>query len=176
MGKLVADLLRLAKYSKIELKLGRVDLSKMALGLGEDLREGWPGRSVEFTVQPGIEVEGDENLLHVVLENLLGNAWKFTSKLEKARIEFGSAVEADGTTAYYVRDNGAGFEMKLAEKLFTPFQRLHEEHDFTGSGIGLATVARVVSRHGGRMWCVAEPNNGAAFYFTLPGALSNPRA
>ncbi len=170
MGKLVADLLRLAKYSKIELKLGRVDLSKMARGVGDDLREVSAGRSVEFTVQPGLEVEGDENLLHVVLENLLGNAWKFTSKRDKARIEFGSRSEADGGTSYFVRDNGAGFDMKFADKLFTPFQRLHDEHEFTGSGIGLATVARVVSRHGGRMWCLAEPEQGATIYFTLPGA------
>jgi signal transduction histidine kinase len=175
MGKLVADLLRLAKFSKIELKMECVDLSKMARDLGERLREESPGRLVELIVQEGVVVDGDVALLRVVLENLLGNAWKFTSKREKARIEFGSA-EKDGTTAYFVRDNGAGFDMKFAQKLFTPFQRLHDEHDFTGSGIGLATVARVVSRHGGRVWCVAEPGQGAAIYFTLPGPLPNPRA
>ncbi len=126
-----------------------------------------PGRDVEFSLQKGITAEGDARLLRAVLENLLGNAWKFTGKMaKKARIEFG-AGEREGEKAYFIRDNGAGFDMAYADKLFGAFQRLHRADEFEGSGIGLATVQRIVHRHGGRVWAEGEVGQGATFYFTL---------
>ena len=128
------------------------------------LRSGEPGRAVMVDIEPGLAANADRGLLHVVLQNLIGNAWKFTSQTPNARIQIGS-VPSDGAHAFFVKDNGAGFDMAYAEQLFAPFQRLHSGKDFSGTGIGLATVQRVVNRHGGRIWADAEPHAGATFYF-----------
>ena len=131
-----------------------------------ELRERDPKRQVELQIAKGLVAHGDPRLLRVVLENLLGNAWKFTSKQPHATIEFGSAGQ-NGTREFFVRDNGAGFDMVYADKLFAPFQRLHLDSEFSGTGIGLAIVERIVSRHGGRIWAEAAVGQGAAFFFTL---------
>jgi light-regulated signal transduction histidine kinase (bacteriophytochrome) len=120
----------------------------------------------QLSIEDGVNVNADPHLMQIVLENLLGNAWKFTSKRDDGRIEFGSA-RRDSEICYFIRDNGAGFNMQYADKLFTPFQRLHSEGEFQGTGVGLATVKRIVSRHGGRVWAEAEVDKGATFYFTL---------
>jgi light-regulated signal transduction histidine kinase (bacteriophytochrome) len=166
----VDDLLKLARISRTELQLERVDLSAIArLVLGE-LQEADPGRLVQIDVEEGVCVNGDARLLHVVLANLLGNAWKFTQKALRPAIAFGM-VPHHGRRTIYVRDNGAGFDMKYAHKLFAPFQRLHKSGEFEGTGIGLATVQRAIALHGGRAWAEAEPKRGATFYFTLhPGS------
>jgi signal transduction histidine kinase len=121
---------------------------------------------VETVIQDGLAVQGDAGLLHQALENLLENAWKFTERTPEPKIEFGSTVR-DGQTVFFVRDNGAGFDMRYVDKLFLPFQRLHTREDFAGAGIGLAIVRRVVQRHGGQVWAAGEPDKGAVFYFTL---------
>jgi signal transduction histidine kinase len=128
-----------------------------------------PERKAEFAIQDGLIADADSQLLKVALENLLGNAWKFTSKIAAARIEF-RAEQRDEGTVYFVRDNGAGFNMDQAEKLFSPFQRLHNSADFPGTGIGLATVYRVIDRHGGRIWAESVIGRGATFYLTIPSA------
>jgi light-regulated signal transduction histidine kinase (bacteriophytochrome) len=133
----------------------------------EQLRTASPDRRVEVVIPPGLQVRGDEQLLRLIVENLLDNAWKYTSRTAAARIEFGRRAER-GETAYFVRDNGAGFDMQYVGKLFQPFQRLHRTEEFEGTGVGLATVARIVHRHGGRVWAEAEIGKGASFYFTLP--------
>ena len=166
MGLLIDDLLKLSRVSRAELKRERVNLSKIAGRIAEDLRKTGPGRCVEFVIADGITHEGDERLLSVVLQNLLGNAWKFTEKHENARIEFGMA-DCHGAAAYFVRDDGAGFDPSYSDKLFMPFQRLHAMYEFSGTGIGLATVQRIISRHGGRVWAEGEVGKGACFYFTL---------
>ena len=147
----------------------------MARGVGRRLRESDSMRNVELVVQEGLMAEGDASLLAVVLENLLGNAWKFTSKRSEARIELG-VTSKDGQPAYFVRDNGAGFDMGHAAKLFGAFQRLHANTDFPGSGIGLATVHRIVRKHGGQIWAESEVNQGATFFFTLGPPAGAPRA
>ena len=166
MGELIDDLLELARVTRAELRREAVDLSGLARGIVEHLREAGPGRQVEFVVAGGLASEGDPRLLRIVLENLLGNAWKFTSRRPNARIEFGS-VERDGERVYFVRDNGVGFDMAYAQKLFGAFQRLHTSAEFPGTGVGLATVQRIIHRHGGRIWAEAQPEAGATFSFTL---------
>ena len=166
MGKLIDDILQLSRTTRRVMKREPVDLSEMALIVAEELRETDPGRNVKFTIVEGAEVTGDAHLLRVMLENLLGNAWKYSGGKEKAEIEFGVKKE-DGATIYFIRDNGAGFEMKYADKLFVPFQRLHSDAEFAGSGVGLANVQRIIRRHGGRVWAEGEPEKGAVFYFTL---------
>jgi light-regulated signal transduction histidine kinase (bacteriophytochrome) len=126
-----------------------------------------PGRRVECRVQEHMALDGDPRLMRIVLENLLGNAWKFTQRADPARVEVGSALDAAGTPVYFVRDNGVGFDMNYADKLFGAFQRLHAASDFPGTGIGLATVQRIIHRHGGRVWAEGETGKGASFYFTL---------
>ena len=138
----------------------------MAHDIAENLSKTLPERKVEVVIAEGVVEEGDERLIYVLLQNLLGNAWKFTERVPKARLEFGAEKE-EGTTVYYVRDNGAGFDMAYADKLFRPFQRLHDAADFSGTGIGLATVQRIVHRHGGRVWAEGEVGKGETFYFTL---------
>ncbi len=167
MGKLIDDLLSLAKLSRDPLKLVAVDLSDMARRVEQECREQEPEREVQVLVQDGMLVRGDAVLLSVVVQNLLGNAWKYSAKQEAARIEMGSEAGADGHTVYFVRDNGAGFDMAYADKLFGVFQRLHAPTDFEGTGVGLANVKRVVERHGGRVWAQSRLNDGATFYFTL---------
>jgi len=166
MGRLIDDLLALSRIHRAELKRESVDLSALAREVGEALSRAEPERAVELRVEDRITTTGDPGLLRVVLENLIGNAWKFTRPKGGARIEFGSEIH-DGVPVYFVRDNGAGFDMAYVAKLFGPFQRLHSGRDFEGTGIGLATVARVVRRHGGRVWAEAFVQGGATFRFTL---------
>jgi signal transduction histidine kinase len=167
MGRLIDDLLSLARVSRNELRRQRVDLTALAQEIARRLSQGQDGRQVELKIQPGMVCDGDPTLLGMVLENLLGNAWKFTAKRERASIEFGSHGAAP--LSYYVRDNGAGFDMAYASKLFGLFQRLHSPRDFEGTGVGLATVRRIVERHGGRAWAEAAVDKGTTVYFTLEG-------
>ena len=167
MGELIEGLLSLAKLSRNTLILGMVDLSAMALRVEQELREREPERQVSVHIQPGLQVHGDATLLMVVMQNLLGNAWKYTSKQADAWIEIGTQPTADGDAVYFVRDNGAGFDMAHANKLFGAFQRLHAPTDFAGTGVGLANVKRVIERHGGRVWAEGHLNEGATFFFTL---------
>jgi PAS domain S-box-containing protein len=167
MNQLIDDLLALSQLGRATLAHGAVELSALARVVAERLREAEPRRQLEFVITPGVMAVGDERLLEVVLTNLLGNAVKFTGTRQAARIEFG-VEERDGEQVYYVRDNGVGFDASRARKLFGAFQRLHRASDFPGTGIGLATVRRIVQRHGGRIWADAEVERGATFYFTLP--------
>jgi two-component system sensor histidine kinase/response regulator len=166
MNKLIGTILEFSSFSSQELRQERIDLSGMAHAIIEEYRFNDPGRLVTFHVADGITVEGDTHLLRVVLENLFSNAWKYTGKKEMAVIEFG-VTEIDGKPVYFVRDNGAGFDMEQADKLFIPFQRLHSDTMFEGFGIGLSTVQRIIQRHGGRVWAESTVGSGAAFYFTL---------
>ncbi|MBI3129795.1 MAG: hypothetical protein HYZ13_00410 [Acidobacteria bacterium] len=167
MGTLIDDLLTLSRTSRSAMIRRQVDLSQLAESILHDLREGAPERRVDLHITPGLRVEADPTLLRTALENLLGNAWKFTSRKEVARIEVGLESGQGGGT-YFVRDNGAGFDMKYVDKIFAPFQRLHSSTEFEGTGIGLANVQRIVRRHGGELWCEAEVGRGATFYFTFP--------
>jgi hypothetical protein len=170
MNLLIEDLLRLARTTRAEVHRMPVDLSLIVREIGEKLQATAPERSAEWIIAPDLKTVGDPGLLRVVLENLLSNAWKYTSKIPRARIEFGVETQPDGSSAYFVRDNGAGFDMKYANRLFGPFQRLHAESEFPGVGVGLATVQRIIHKHGGRIWPQAAPDQGATFYFTLPPA------
>lgn len=166
MAKLIDALLALSRVSRAEIRHEAVNLSRIAETVVGQLRTSHPDRTVTCVIGPDVVVHGDALLLRTVLENLLGNAWKFTGACPMAHIAFGS-MEKDGATVCYVRDNGAGFDMAYAEKLFAPFQRLHAAGEFGGTGIGLASVQRVVRRHGGRVWADAAVNQGATFFFTL---------
>jgi PAS domain S-box-containing protein len=166
MGVLIDDLLNLSRLARQEMRREEVDLSALARGVADDLGRVDPGRRARFDIAQGLSATGDAGLLRVVLENLIGNAWKFTSREPEALIEFG-AVEREGRRVYYVSDNGVGFEAAYAGRIFDPFQRLHGEDEFEGAGVGLATVARIVRRHGGTIWAEGEVGRGAAFYFTL---------
>ena len=172
MGELIDDLLQLSRVGRTELQKQRVDLSALARSVAADLQRVEPERSVQFLIPEGVTADGDRGLLQAVLENLLGNAWKFTGTAGEAAIEFG-AVERDGAPAYFVRDNGVGFDMAYAGKLFAPFQRLHSETKFPGTGIGLATVHRIIERHGGRVWAESAVGRGATFFWSLPGTGPN---
>jgi signal transduction histidine kinase len=167
MDILIDDLLDLSRVSRGPLRREVIDLSAVARGIVQKLERSQPERKVRFVAEEGVVAFGDASLLRVALENLLGNAWKFTSKKEVATIEFGAAPYESGDVAYYVRDDGAGFDPRYAEKLFGAFQRLHGAEDFEGTGIGLATVARIVHRHGGRVWAEGAVGEGATFFFTL---------
>jgi PAS domain S-box-containing protein len=166
MAELIDDLLELSRVGRHELKRQRIDLSVLAGELVGNLRDGASRRNAEFVIAPGMQVDGDRRLIGVALDNLLANAWKYTARAEHARIEFGSYPDK-GNTVFYVRDNGIGFDMRYADKLFGAFQRLHGK-EFEGSGVGLATVQRIIHRHGGRIWAESELGKGAAFFFTLP--------
>jgi PAS domain S-box-containing protein len=167
MGRLLDGLQVLAHISHKAMRRETVDLSAMAAQILEALARAHPERSVAVSVQPGLAAHADARLVAVLLENLLGNAWKFSAREPQAAIAFGRATVPGAPPAFFVRDNGAGFDAAKAGKLFTPFQRFHAEADFPGTGIGLATVARVVERHGGRTWAESTPGQGACFYFTL---------
>jgi signal transduction histidine kinase len=169
MDTLIEDLLDLSRVSRGPLRREVIDLSPMARDIVKKLERSHPERRVKFVAQEGVVAFGDSNLLAVALENLLGNAWKFTSKRDEATIEFGAVPHDSGGVAYYVRDDGAGFDPRYADKLFGAFQRLHGSEEFEGTGIGLATVARIVHRHGGRVWAESEVGEGATFCFTLGG-------
>lgn len=167
MGELIEDLMELGRIGSAELNRQRVDLSEIARIVAAGLQDKDGTRKVTVSITPNLIVEGDSRLLRVLLENLIGNAWKFTSKRAHARIEVGVRVE-NGTNVCFVRDNGAGFDMRYADRLFQPFKRLHSEHEFHGTGVGLATVARVVERHGGMVWADGAIDAGATISFTLP--------
>jgi PAS domain S-box-containing protein len=167
MSQLIDDLLALARLSRASLELHPVDLTRLAREVVERLRQAYPQRQVDVRIAEGLEVRGDSRLLLNAIENLIGNAWKYTSKTDAATIEFG-VQEHSHERAFYVRDNGAGFDMAHQKKLFNPFQRLHSASEFEGTGVGLASVQRVIRRHGGRIWPEAEVGKGATFYFTLP--------
>jgi signal transduction histidine kinase len=166
MGHLIEDLLQLSRLTRRELERREVDLSSLANEAAGELRAGAPQRVAIFTIAPGLRASGDQTLLRAVLDNLLGNAFKFTALRPEAHIEFGS-LHQDGQPVFFVRDNGAGFDMQYADKLFGTFQRLHGTEAFEGTGIGLATVQRIITRHGGRIWAEAAVDQGATFYFTL---------
>jgi len=167
MGQLIEDLLNLSRVSRGGLERGAVDLSAMAREVVAELQQREPQRAPEVAIQDGMQAMADARLVRAALENLLANAWKFTSKAEHPRIEVGILREDPGAATYFVRDNGAGFDMAYADKLFGAFQRLHAVNDFPGTGIGLATVQRIVNRHGGRIWADGQVGRGAAFFFTL---------
>jgi signal transduction histidine kinase len=166
MGQLIDDMLELSRVTRSEIKRQTVDLSAMVRSIATELKNSEPQRDIELTVMEGLTANCDPRLLHIVLENLLRNAWKFTAKHAKAKIEFGLS-QANGRPAYFVRDDGAGFDMAYAGKLFGAFQRLHAMTEFKGTGIGLATVQRIIRRHGGQVWAEGKVEQGAAFYFTL---------
>jgi len=166
MSELIDALLSLARLTRTEPRRETVDLTRLAYAVMEQLRASEPSRALEFVATDGLVAQGDPQLLRAVFENLLGNAWKFTGKRGRARIEFGRQLQSDVDT-YFVRDNGAGFDMAHADKLFAPFRRLHSSDDFEGTGLGLATVQRIVRRHGGRVWADGAEDRGATFYFTL---------
>lgn len=166
MGRLIDDMLNLSRIGRREMVRKTVNLSEIAASIIEDLRQRDPARKVEAIITPDLLVNGDPDLLRIVMDNLIGNAWKFTGQRETVRIEVGVTTR-DGERVYYVRDNGAGFDMAYADKLFTPFQRLHTEAEFPGTGIGLAIVQRIIARHGGRVWAEGEEGKGATIYFTL---------
>ncbi|HJQ60700.1 MAG TPA: ATP-binding protein [Vineibacter sp.] len=166
MGMLIDDLLNLARVSRTELNVERVDLASIARTVVEELRHEAPAREVEVEIEAELPTDGDPRLLRVALENLLGNAWKFTAGRTPARIEFGRG-QVNGERTFFVRDNGVGFDMAYAGKLFGAFQRLHDARDFAGTGVGLATVQRIIHKHGGRIWAESRPGEGATFRFTL---------
>lgn len=166
MAQLIDALLGLSRVTRSQFRREEVNLSTLAQAANTRIQRSQPGRHVEVTIQNGLRGEGDPRLLKVVLDNLFGNAWKFTARRAEGRIAFG-ATSQDGSTVYFLRDNGAGFDMAFAGKLFGVFQRLHSSAEFEGTGVGLATVQRVISRHGGRVWAEGTLNRGATFYFTL---------
>jgi light-regulated signal transduction histidine kinase (bacteriophytochrome) len=169
MGRLLDGLLRLCRVSQAEMETRPVDLSALATEIAHELGRSQPEREVEFVLAPGLTVSGDAELLRAALQNLMSNAWKFTARQSHARIEFG-VTHTEGGATYFVRDNGAGFDMKRADRLFGAFQRLHRQADYPGTGVGLATVKRTIHRHGGRVWAEASVGRGATFHFTLPAA------
>lgn len=166
MGELIDDLLMLSRVSRTEVKREPLDLSRLVCSVGREIKAAAPERQVEWIIPEGISVQADGRLMHAMLENLLNNAWKFTAKTADARIEFGT-FEQSGEKVLFIRDNGAGFDMRHVHKLFGAFQRLHRAEDFEGTGIGLATVQRIVNRHGGRIWAEGAVGRGATFYFTI---------
>jgi len=166
VATLIDDLLRLSRIGRWEVNRQDFDLSGLAASVAAALAESHPGRKVMVEVEPGMRANGDPGLVQPILENLLGNAWKFTSRTDQARIEVGRE-RRDGEFAYFVRDNGAGFSMAYADKLFTAFQRLHRPDEYEGSGIGLSIVQRAIGRHGGSVWAESEEGRGATFWFTL---------
>jgi signal transduction histidine kinase len=166
MSHLIDDLLNLSRVTRSEMRHETVDLSTLARKVTAELQKTQPGRHVEFVITEGLTVNGDTALLRVALENMLGNAWKFTGKQPKARIEFG-VTHHEGKPTYYVRDDGVGFDMTYVGKIFAPFQRLHSNDEFPGTGIGLATVQRIILRHGGKVWAEGAVGKEATFYFTL---------
>ena len=172
MSNLIDAVLKLSRLTRGNLNISRVDLSTLGLNIIGDLRNDDPGQQTEMNVDPGMSTWGDQALLRTMLENLLGNAWKFTKYTSQPKICFGCKTEVQDTPdqkTYYVLDNGVGFDMQYSDRLFQPFQRLHSEKEFPGTGIGLATVKRIVNRHGGKIWVESDLSTGTTFYFTLPG-------
>jgi len=168
MDRLIDDMLTLSRVTRSEFHYESVDLSNMVRVISEKLQQNNPDRTVDVIIRDGVFVNGDANLLQIALENLVDNAWKFTMREARPQFEFGKTVK-DGKTACFIRDNGVGFDMAYVDKLFDAFNRLHTTFEFPGTGIGLATVQRIINRHGGQVWAEAEVEKGAMFYFTLPG-------
>lgn len=166
MSGLIEDLLNLSRIGRSELIARPINLGQIAGEAAASMRERHPGREVQLEIAPGMDVNADPRLLRIALENLLSNAWKYTSRAPQAQVTIGT-LAGDQGPVYFVRDNGVGFDMKYVDKLFVPFQRLHPETEFPGSGIGLVTVQRIIARHGGRIWADAKLDEGATFYFTL---------
>ena len=166
MATLIDDLLKLARVTRAEMRTEPVDLTRMAQEIMADIQRATPDRQVAIAITPGLEARGDSRLLRVALDNLLRNSWKYTGKQAHPRVEF-TAVDQNGGRVFVIKDNGAGFDMQYADKLFGVFQRLHSAAEFEGTGVGLATVRRIINRHGGRIWAEGAIDQGAAFYFTL---------
>src|SRR5260370_41082198 len=166
MSTMIDDLLDLSRITRIALRKESISLTELGRGVVADLQDREPSRKITIEIADGLTAQGDARLITIVLVNLLGNAWKYTAKRPKAQIAFGQENKGN-ETVFYVRDNGAGFDMAYAGKLFAPFQRLHEDSEFEGTGIGLATAQRIVSRHGGRIWAEAAVDEAANFLFTL---------
>jgi len=166
MAQLIDDILKLSRLTRSEMQREAVDLSALAQTIAGELQRYQPERKVDFIIASGIIARGDSHLLRIAIENLTRNSWKFTKKQPHARIEFGTA-EINGKSAYFVRDNGVGFDMAYADNLFRGFQRLHSPAEYEGSGIGLTTVKRIIDRHGGTIWAESAPEQGSTFYFTL---------
>jgi PAS domain S-box-containing protein len=166
MGRLIDDLLKLARLSRVEISIATTDLSVLAELVAVDFKAASPERKVDFVIQPGLVAKADRSLMQIALQNLLGNAWKYTKNKPEAKIEF-SSFQRDNKTVYFIRDNGVGFDMRYVGKLFGAFQRLHSASEFEGTGIGLATVKRIIRRHHGTIWAEGEVKQGAVFYFTL---------
>lgn len=174
MGQLIDDMLKLSRVTRVEFACETVDFSRMAVKIANRLKMEDPQRKAEFVIQPGLQVLGDKDLLRILMENLLGNAWKFTSKRPAAKIEFGARQQADAAQkahsqalVFFIKDNGDGFDPTYMNKLFQPFQRLHSSQEFAGTGIGLATVQRIVNRHGGKIWAESQVGSGATFFFII---------
>jgi signal transduction histidine kinase len=166
MSSMIDDLLNLSLSTSAPMRSTRLNLSSIASSVLQDLADANPNRKLTLVVQKGCYANADSGLMQIVLQNLLRNAWKFTSKSDEAQIEFG-CTKRGADTVFYVRDNGAGFDQNLADRLFKPFQRLHAASEFPGTGIGLATVQRIIRRHGGEVWAEGEVEKGATFYFTV---------
>ncbi len=175
MGVLVDDLLSLSKTDSVVIEATDVNLSAISSSITERLKQAEPARDIQVTIKPDMYVQASAGLMQVVLENMLRNAFKFSSHRETASIEFGQSL-IDGKVAFFIKDNGAGFDMAYADMLFKPFERLHSASEFPGSGIGLTTVSRIISKHGGDIWAEGQVGEGATFYFTLPGAVISPAA
>ena len=173
MDKLIADLLSLAQVSRMQLQNEKVDLTLMCQRIIEEFQQSHPDRKVELHVENELVVYADSGLIRIALENLLCNAWKFTSHLAHATIRVGRKTDAAGLPIFFVSDNGAGFDMAYVDKLFHAFQRLHLASEFPGTGIGLATANRAIARHGGLLWAEAAVGKGATFFFTLPKAAAS---
>lgn len=166
MGQLIDDILRLSRITRAELHANPVNLGELAQSIFDEMKTRDPGREIAIKIESELNAKGDERLLRVALENLLHNAWKFTGKLGQAEIRVGRQLK-NGEQTFYIQDNGVGFDMKYAEKMFGAFQRLHSSEEFPGTGIGLAIVQRVIHKHGGRIWAESEKGKGATFFFTL---------
>jgi light-regulated signal transduction histidine kinase (bacteriophytochrome) len=167
MSQLIEDMLNLASLGRVAMRRSTVDLSALAREIFDELSATSPRTQVKLQIEGQMTAEGDRGLLRIALQNLLSNAWKYSSKRVEARIEFGRTTDAKGEYIYHVRDNGAGFDPQYADRLFGVFQRLHAASEFPGTGVGLATVQRVIQRHGGRVWAESALDKGATFYFTL---------
>ena len=167
MDILIDDILRLARIARSDLSLQRVHLSNIVKAIANDLKHTEPERNVEFVIADDVQVTGDVGLLQIMMDNLIRNAWKYTSKTSVAKIEFGERIESENRRACFLKDNGAGFDMAYVDRLFQPFQRLHLEDEFHGNGIGLAIVQRIALRHRGRVWAEAAVDKGATFFFSI---------
>ncbi|WP_455204783.1 sensor histidine kinase, partial [Kaarinaea lacus] len=172
MSQLIDDILELGRLSRVDVEMQEVNISQIANDVVEELMSTDVARQVDVTISSEMKAKADPQLIRVSLQNLIGNAWKYSAKTPHPKIEIG-VYGVNRIRTFYIKDNGAGFDMRYKDKLFKPFQRLHGEKDFEGTGIGLATVERIIERHGGKIWAVADINKGATFYFTLPAVEVN---